>query len=247
MPFFRDSPHSEKKEEIQAATLASSTTSTPPDAASHTCQPPTDPGRPRGSSQAHWKARGGVERDREAAGEMGSESTIERRASLPASVALAGGATSSELVPGGPLDIPAKPISPPPGKRKPKRIRFTGAIGEFLDSATVWSDFAVMETERKSSQEKESEIQSEEPPAVATGATGAASPPVQGNGDTDGRDGKKKGEAHTEEGNPRKTGAQGHVQSQGYVVAGEVWRSSECSSDEPESPRCRLSRGKSSA
>lgn len=35
------------------------------------------------------------------------------------------------------------------GKRPTKKIRFTGALGQFLDGGGVWNDFAVMEAERK--------------------------------------------------------------------------------------------------
>ncbi|CAM9544513.1 unnamed protein product, partial [Ectocarpus sp. 12 AP-2014] len=42
------------------------------------------------------------------------------------------------------------PHRPPRGsKRSRKKIRFTGAMGQFLDGRGVWNDFAVMEAERK--------------------------------------------------------------------------------------------------
>ncbi|CAN0089126.1 unnamed protein product, partial [Sphacelaria rigidula] len=64
-------------------------------------------------------------------------------------------------IPIAPPDPPAKPIPSPPRRlnnnpNANKRIRLTGVIGEFLDSSTVWADFAVMEAERKADQESDS-------------------------------------------------------------------------------------------
>lgn len=39
--------------------------------------------------------------------------------------------------------------STPSRGRRSKRIRFTGAMGDFLDGPNVWNEFAVMEAERK--------------------------------------------------------------------------------------------------
>lgn len=47
-----------------------------------------------------------------------------------------------------PPDPPPKEI-PRAGCRSAKRIRFTGAMGKFLDGSSMWSDVAIMEAERK--------------------------------------------------------------------------------------------------
>lgn len=44
------------------------------------------------------------------------------------------------------------PKTIPRSGRRVKRIRFTGAMGEFLDGPSVWNDFAIMEAERKASE-----------------------------------------------------------------------------------------------
>lgn len=52
-------------------------------------------------------------------------------------------------------EVATAPPDPPPKQitrtvcRSGKRIRFTGAMGKFLDGSGVWSDFAVMEAERR--------------------------------------------------------------------------------------------------
>lgn len=50
-----------------------------------------------------------------------------------------------------PLRTPPDPYSKCSlsSRRHTKRIRFTGVMGEFLDGANIWNDFAIMEAERK--------------------------------------------------------------------------------------------------
>eukprot|EP00904_Undaria_pinnatifida_P013202 jgi/Undpi1/9011/HiC_scaffold_26.g11472.m1 len=66
---------------------------------------------------------------------------------------------------------PAKPIPARPGHEH-KRIRLTGAIGEFLDGPGIWGDLAVMEGERKQQQEEEEEEEEKEGEEEGGGAGG---------------------------------------------------------------------------
>lgn len=88
-----------------------------------------------------------------------------------------------------PPDPVIKPTSP--AGLRVKRIRFTGAMGDFLDGPTVWSDFAVMEAERKAHQlEATTSTGSNSSSNAPTAAAHPAPPAVEGRDERTGEEAK---------------------------------------------------------
>ncbi|CAM9275106.1 unnamed protein product [Scytosiphon promiscuus] len=92
---------------------------------------------PRGGSSPKGGATGGVHQT-EAAVDPCSKKAAAAMPSIPPEAI-----TRSEVAD----EMPQPPARE--GKRPTKKIRFTGALGEFLDGGGVWNDFAEMEAERK--------------------------------------------------------------------------------------------------
>lgn len=256
MPFFGKQQQGKHSLE-ETAEATSLPNMTPEGASSGTCHSPTDPERLGDSSTADREPPGDLGNGGGALGEVRTDLTDGRaRSAMLADSAVlteAGLSSTDEVaprIPVAPPDPPAKPVPSPPRRlnnnpNANKRIRLTGVIGEFLDSSTVWADFAVMEAERKADQESDSSSKnsnrSETRQPLAAAAAPFASTPAaavnQEGEDTTGGGGR---EATGSEGvDPTTAGERGPKQPPGGCATGDVQQASESHADEPESPKCR--------
>lgn len=184
MPFFKNDTKKKNSNNRRRGSSTSSSSTNRSDVADRiTCQPLNDPERPDVDSQVEQEKGGEGGRDGEAAGGSGRPESApgrERnsRVCSATSAAVSVADLVGELAPiPTPPDPHLKPIPSSPIEQSPKRIRFTGVIGEFLDSATVWSDFAVMEAERKASQQQQQEEAKQEPSEESHKQPTTTSPP----------------------------------------------------------------------
>ncbi|CAN0342251.1 unnamed protein product, partial [Laminaria digitata] len=153
MPFFETSPPSRTAAEIAAAPSSPAASFGQEE---RSTQPPGGTDKLAHHRQGTPNARGQSDPDGTAGGARGAIGSAQQQQYGGASASSCSECCSPDCCPDtveeydGESRIhrpPAKPI--PRCGHEAKRIRFTGAIGEFLDGPSLWGDLAVMEAERK--------------------------------------------------------------------------------------------------
>ncbi|CAM9510998.1 unnamed protein product, partial [Ectocarpus sp. 12 AP-2014] len=137
-PFFKSAPSGRV-----AVAAAAAAATTDEEAATHPPGPQGDRHRDR---QAMADPRGDCSAGGASGGAPAKSGEVDpcSRGDTAAAAAADSPAPEANAVP---IETPHRP--PRGSKRFRKKIRFTGAMGKFLDGRGVWNDFAVMEAERK--------------------------------------------------------------------------------------------------